>query len=183
MDNAMISIDASNLFKGERKHNWKIDYQKLITYYKNKYSITQSIYYDGYPTYSLEKHRTPNLTDKEFKFKKRKVNAKFNLISSFGWSIIKKPVTFVTVLSTLRIKPKCNFDVEIAIDALDHINNYDVFILGSGDGDFTPLIEYLKSKGKTVIVLSWRDRLSSILRESTPNIVTIGQLRNEIELL
>ena len=92
-------------------------------------------------------------------------------------------MTFVTVLSTLKIKPKCNFDVEIAIDALDHINNYDAFILGSGDGDFTPLIEYLKSKGKTVIVLSWRDRLSSILRESTPNIVTIGQLRNEIELL
>ena len=183
MDNVMISIDASNLFKGERKHNWKIDYQKLITYYKNKYLITQSIYYDGFPTYSLEKRRIQNLTDKEFKIKERKVNAKFTLINSFGWKIIKKPVTFVKDFATSSIKPKCNFDVEIAIDALDHIDNYDIFILGSGDGDFTPLIEYLKSKGKTVIVLSWRDRLSSILRESTPNIVTIGQLRSDIELL
>ena len=56
-----------------------------------------------------------------------------------------------------RVKPlqefyggmkKADWDVGIVIDAIRASNNVDVIVLVSGDGDFIPLIEYLKNKGK-----------------------------------
>ena len=178
--NAMIAIDATNLFKGERKHNWKIDYRKLKEYFEKRYSIIQSNYYDGYPTFSLEKHRIKGLTHEKFSEMKQRVDYKFKKIQDSGWKIIKKPVSFV--IDSSKVIPKCNFDVEITIDAIDNIYNFDTFILGSGDGDFTPLVGYLKNNGKNVIVFSWRDRLSTDLRKSTPNIIKIGSLKKNIQL-
>ncbi|MBI2041884.1 MAG: hypothetical protein HYT20_02615 [Candidatus Nealsonbacteria bacterium] len=41
-------IDASNLFYGgEKSLGWKIDYQKLLDYLKNKYKISQAFYFGG----------------------------------------------------------------------------------------------------------------------------------------
>ena len=41
-------IDASNLFYGgEKSLGWKIDYQKLLNYLKNKYKISKALYFGG----------------------------------------------------------------------------------------------------------------------------------------
>jgi hypothetical protein len=41
-------IDASNLFYGgEKSLGWKIDYQKLLTYLRNKYNISKALYFGG----------------------------------------------------------------------------------------------------------------------------------------
>jgi len=50
--------------------------------------------------------------------------------------------------------PKSNFDVEISIDSMRLLNNYDTFCLLSGDSDFARLVEFLKKKGKRVIVVA-----------------------------
>lgn len=42
--------------------------------------------------------------------------------------------------------PKCNFDVEIAIDALRLVSDYDTICLLSSDADFGALIRHLKNK-------------------------------------
>jgi len=56
--------------------------------------------------------------------------------------------------------PKCNFDVEIALDAMRKFEQYDTVMLFSGDSDFGKLLGYLKSKGKKIIVVSTRTRMS-----------------------
>ena len=56
--------------------------------------------------------------------------------------------------------PKCNFDVEIALDVMKKIEQYDTVMLFSGDSDFGKLLSYLKSKGKKIIVVSTRNRMS-----------------------
>jgi len=48
--------------------------------------------------------------------------------------------------------PKCNFDVEIAVDAVHLMDYYDTFALFSGDSDFVSLINFLKKKGKKIIL-------------------------------
>ena len=48
---------------------------------------------------------------------------------------------------------KCNFDVEMAVDAMRMIKHYDTFCLFSGDADFVYLNDYLKGQGKKVIVI------------------------------
>ncbi|MDP2651674.1 MAG: NYN domain-containing protein [bacterium] len=49
--------------------------------------------------------------------------------------------------------PKCNFDVEIAVDAMRLIKSYDTICLLSGDSDFAALLRYLKQKGKRTILI------------------------------
>ncbi len=49
---------------------------------------------------------------------------------------------------------KSNFDVEVSVDALRFINDFDTFCLFSGDSDFTYLANFLKKKGKKIIVIA-----------------------------
>lgn len=67
------------------------------------------------------------------------------------------------VLNTRRIQhdndgdfiflPKCNFDVEICVDAIRLMNKYDTFCLFSSDSDFVSLINYLKNNRKKIILV------------------------------
>ena len=49
--------------------------------------------------------------------------------------------------------PKCNFDVEISVDAVKLIDHYDTFCLFSGDADFVHLARFLKGKSKKIILI------------------------------
>lgn len=49
--------------------------------------------------------------------------------------------------------PKCNFDVEISVDAIKIIDHYDTFCLLSSDADFVHLARFLKEKGKRIILI------------------------------
>lgn len=50
--------------------------------------------------------------------------------------------------------PKCNFDVEVCVDAIRLLEKYDTFCLLSSDADFSALAEFLKRKGKKFILIS-----------------------------
>ena len=51
------------------------------------------------------------------------------------------------------MRPKCDFDVEIARDVFNLSHDFTDLIIFSGDGDFATLAEDLISKGKRVIVV------------------------------
>lgn len=48
---------------------------------------------------------------------------------------------------------KCDFDVEIARDVCNLVNDFDTLLLFSGDGDYAALVEDLIVKGKKAIVV------------------------------
>ncbi|MDD2731643.1 MAG: NYN domain-containing protein [Candidatus Pacebacteria bacterium] len=54
---------------------------------------------------------------------------------------------------------------ELIIDALKNTNNFDTFILMSGDSDFTALVDELKRQNKWVIVMSTKGHISRKLIE------------------
>ncbi len=58
---------------------------------------------------------------------------------------------------------KGDWDVGIAIDAISMIPKTEVMVLVTGDGDFIPLLEYLKHHGVTVEVIAFRRSASSKL--------------------
>lgn len=60
---------------------------------------------------------------------------------------------------------KADWDVGLVIDAVRMAPNVDVIVLASGDGDFCPLVEYLKNQGKRVEVIAFGKTTSSRLRE------------------
>lgn len=49
--------------------------------------------------------------------------------------------------------PKCNFDVEISVDAIRLADTYDTICLLSSDADFASLLRYLKGTGKKTILI------------------------------
>lgn len=60
---------------------------------------------------------------------------------------------------------KADWDVGIVIDAIRTAPTLDVIVLASGDGDFIPLVEYLKNQGKRVEVIAFGRSTSARLKE------------------
>lgn len=60
---------------------------------------------------------------------------------------------------------KADWDVGITIDAVRLSSSLDIIVLASGDGDFVPLVEYLKNQGKQVEVIAFGKSASAKLKE------------------
>lgn len=77
---------------------------------------------------------------------------------------------------------KGDWDVGLAIDAIRIGENLDTIVLVSGDGDFIPLLEYLKAKGKYVEVMAFGRTASSRLKEIADEFIDLDE-RPEFFLL
>ena len=70
---------------------------------------------------------------------------------------------------------KADWDVGISIDAVRIAPSVDAVVLGSGDGDFLQLIDYLKNQGKRVEVMAFGRSTSSHLKEVADEFIDLGQ--------
>lgn len=71
---------------------------------------------------------------------------------------------------------KADWDVGIAIDAVKLSSKLDTIVLVTGDGDFIPLVYYLKeNKGCQVEVISFIETTSSKLIESADDFINLSE--------
>lgn len=88
---------------------------------------------------------------------------------NYGFQVKTKPIKMIPHYdengSFIGKFPKCNFDVEMTMTMLQKIEKYDTVMIFSGDSDFGGLLGYLKSKGKKIIVVCTRNRMSSELEK------------------
>lgn len=68
---------------------------------------------------------------------------------------------------------KADWDMGMAIDAITMADKLDAVVLGTGDGDFVPLVEYLRSRGCQVEVISFGKSASGELREIADDFIDI----------
>lgn len=68
---------------------------------------------------------------------------------------------------------KADWDVGIAMDAVVMAPKLDVAVIVSGDGDYVPLIDYLKMQGVQVEVAAFGKSTSSKLREATESFLDL----------
>lgn len=66
---------------------------------------------------------------------------------------------------------KADWDVGLAIDAIKLAQKVDSIIIASGDGDFIPLVEYVKAQGCQVEAISFGRSSSGRLRESVDDFI------------
>lgn len=184
-----VFIDASNLFYGgEKSLGWKIDYQKLIQYLTTKYQAEKIYYFGGVEThgfnYDYLQNDTVPLADlqkyldnllsiqgknwdeaKLILFSRHLNRIKFYLkLHQFGYRLYLKPVKLYNQEDG-STKRKANCDVEMAFYLMKEKDNYDKVIILSGDGDFLPVLKYLKSTDKEVIILSRGPRTAREIRK------------------
>ena len=58
----------------------------------------------------------------------------------------------------------------------------DVIVLISGDGDFVPLVEFLKNQGRQVEVLAFKKSTSSRLIQAADDFIDLGKSPNNFLL-
>ncbi|MBU1091685.1 NYN domain-containing protein [Patescibacteria group bacterium] len=74
---------------------------------------------------------------------------------------------------------KCNFDVEISVDAIKMLKHYDTFFLFSGDADFVYLNNFLRKKGKKIILIK-AGYITTKLRKSADLIINAQRVKKHI---
>ena len=70
---------------------------------------------------------------------------------------------------------KADWDVGMAIDAIKLAHKVDAIILATGDGDFIPLVEYVKSQGCQVEAVTFGRSASSKLKETVDDFIDLDE--------
>ena len=182
-------IDASNLFYGgEKSLGWKIDYRKLLIYLKDKYKISKALYFGGVeihdfdfdylknetvPIERLEKYLTKIINERGDKMSEAMLlllnrhlqRIRFYLkLEKFGYELHLKPVKLYEQ-DDGTTKRKANCDVDMTFYLMKEKDSFDKVVILSGDGDFLPILKYLKEKGKEIIVLARGPRTAREIRQ------------------
>lgn len=162
VEKLVIFIDARNIkssqdnYNRENKADFIFGYKELMNYFKNRYNLIRGYFYDGAPHISQQ-------SEERRRF--------YQELRNMG--------------ITLRLKELNNkyptqkgVDIFLASDmiSLAYEDAYDVAIILSGDGDYTALIDLVKSKGKRVWVLSFAKSLSNSLRECADKVLIIDNM-------
>lgn len=162
-----VFIDASNLWEAQKAKRKFLDYERIGGYIQKRYNGTavQIFFYTAYPADGTRKYAL----DKRHKF--------FTFLEKgLGFYVRKKVLKRISVLTDHGevIKEKGNMDVEMTIDALHTINQYNEAVFFTGDSDFLALITYLRNYGKKkVYIFSSKNNVAYELRTGADEYVEI----------
>jgi len=181
-------IDASNLFYGgEKSLGFKIDYKKLKQYLEKKYQAKRFLYFGGVETYKFDfdclkydrvpisklrkyyqeilESRAKSLNEADLLLLGRHLQrVKFyQKLEQFGYELYLKPVKTYN-MEDGSTKRKANCDVDMTFWMMKEKDNFKNAVILSGDGDFLPVLKYLKSSGKNIYVLSRGPRTAKEIR-------------------
>jgi uncharacterized LabA/DUF88 family protein len=194
-------VDAANLFYGgERSLHFRIDYEKLIKYLRKKFGVTKVFYYAGVDVdqykeekkeidlSKLVKYYEGELLNKD-RTEEEKVLLETHLkramfyrdLDRFGYELRIKPTkVFTSMEGTVTTKANC--DVDLTFDMMRFMSQYNEAVVMSGDGDFAPILEYLKNKKKKLWVLARAERTAREMREiGGENFIDFKSIRKEVE--
>ena len=107
---------------------------------------------------------------------------RLNKAGKCGFEVVSKEIKIIPHYDKLgkcigKIS-KCNFDVEITMDMITKIENYDTAVLFSGDSDFSGLLEYLKSREKNTVVVCTKKHISRELQKVCDEYVSADNLES-----
>ena len=126
-----LFVDVSNLYHCiNTKYGKKLDYAQYINFCKALGEITIARAYGAQV--------------------KNQAHSFLQCLRQFGYTpIYQTPKAFKTADG---IRRKANYDLHIAMDIVTRIEDIDILILGSADGDFAPLVKWASEhKVKSII--------------------------------
>lgn len=145
-----VFVDGANLFYMQKDDlKWFVDPRKLLEYIETNYGkIVDAFYYIGQGV-------PPKVKQELF----------LRALPGMGYSLVTKPIKRIFDPKTNTQKQKANLDIEIVLDMFNTINNYDLAVLVSGDGDFSRALDLLKARGKQIIVIASSQFMATELKK------------------
>ena len=152
-------IDASNIIYGAGADNWKMDFQKLIKYLKERFEAKKVFYFAG--------------LDPENK----KQLGFYEKLQEFGY--ILRLVPLKTFSDGSR---KGDVDSRMTFEIMKYFNEYNQAIVLTGDGDYYWVLGYLSEEGKKVKILSFKNRTARELKRlAKGNFTDLSRLKKMLE--
>lgn len=158
---AAVFIDAANILYSQKSLGWRIDYKKLVQFFKKN---TQLVFIGFY--YGKLKQ---NAGQERF----------FQMLKDQGYTLRIKPVKYIKTPKGTILKG--NLDVELAFDILTSYKKFKTCILLSGDSDFEIVLRYLRKQNKQVIVMSTKKHVSIELIRNSNKYFDLKKFRRYIE--
>ena len=159
MSRVYAFIDNQNLNLGVQSAGWKMDWRQLRVYLRRKYNVQQAYMFIGY----MQEHE-----------------AMYKQMHSFGFNVILKPTVGMFVKEEERSFKKGNVDVELVLQVMLELPNYDKVIIMSGDGDFYSLIDFLVKQNKLLKLMVPTKKYSSLLTAFDRYIVRVDELGSDL---
>lgn len=174
----MIFIDGQNLFQISKEKGVRFDISKIAELLSEGYDLIRVYYYTGIPTMNSWNRKKESLKDFQ-----KKLNKQMQFLDSLElkhhFEVIKKPLGF----SEGRLIEK-GVDVKIASDIIWHglSDNYDAFVLISGDKDLMDCLVRMKDNGKLVIVANFEGKISRELKKLADKYINLSEYLEKIKL-
>ena len=143
-ENNFAYIDGANLYKGIETLGWKFDYGRFRIWLKEKYGVEQAYLFLGL---------IPKYKDL------------YTRLQEQGYTLVFKEVIYDT---NGKVKGNCDADIVVHAMQSAYENKFEKAILITSDGDYAPLVKFLKEKNKIGFILSpYETQKCSILLKRT----------------
>jgi len=168
MARVAVFVDGANFFYMQKNDlGWFVDANKLLEYCGRFGEVVDAYYYIG-------KDAPPVPEQQSY----------LNALTYIGYALVTKPIKTIRDPLTGETRQKANLDIEIVLDMFNTIDNYDIAVLVSGDGDFDRALKLLRARGKRFKVIASPRFTASELRDvAGMHLIDMGSLRSEIEKL
>lgn len=159
-----LFVDGSNLYASAQALDFRVDFTKLLNYYKGMGDVAHAMYFTALPPKNIV---SP-------------LRRMIDYVEYNGWIVIQKE-TRNYIDREGQSKLKGNMDVEIAVHVNEVVSTITDMVLFSGDGDFCCLLESVRRRhGVHCTVVSSKGLVSDQLRRQANEFVDLASLRGVI---
>jgi len=97
-------------------------------------------------------------------------------LSTLGYKVRRMNLTLHHVTDDGKPIYSGNWDMGIVADMFRMMDSLDIIVLGSGDGDFTDIVEVLQERGKRVEVIAFREHTSQDLIDAADRFIHLPDI-------
>lgn len=184
-------LDLTNMFHWQDILKWNFSIYHVIRQLLEAESVKEIRVYYGLNTRELQNSENFHqhlrksgaiVITKPVKWIKKEINknlfvrpATLGLFDDNAHTKLDELIAYLQQQGIVIEEPKCNFDVEMALDILDSMEKVSGILLFSGDSDMKEPLERLKLKRKHIYIFGVRGLVAKELWQSCSRYIDFGK--------
>lgn len=184
-------LDLTNMFHWQDVLKWNFSVYQVIEQLLRTKPLKEVRIYYGLNTRELQKSENFHqrlrkagaiVISKPVKWIKKEITknlfvkpATLGLFDDNAHSKLDELIVYLQQQGIVIEEPKCNFDVEMALDMLDAMDKVSGVLLFSGDSDMKEPLERLKLKGKKIYIFGVRGLVAKELWQACSKYIDFGK--------
>jgi uncharacterized LabA/DUF88 family protein len=184
-------LDLTNMFHWQEVLKWNFSVYQVIEQLLRTKPLKEVRIYYGLNTRELQKSENFHqrlrkagaiVISKPVKWIKKEITknlfvkpATLGLFDGNAHTKLDELIVYLQQQGIVIEEPKCNFDVEIALDMLDAMDKVSGVLLFSGDSDMKEPLGRLKLKGKKIYIFGVRGLVAKELWQACTKYIDFGK--------